>query len=53
VFLDLQMPVLDGSVWSANYEANRFRRLADLGHRVVGIGASEVLAACESIRISL
>ena len=53
VFLDLQMPVLDGSVRSANYEANRFRRLADLGHRVVGIGASEVLAACESIRISL
>jgi hypothetical protein len=29
------------------------RRLADLGHREVGIGASEALAACESIRISL
>jgi len=40
------------SVWSANCQANRFR-LADLGHRVVGIGASEALAACESIRISL
>lgn len=27
--------------------------LADLGHREVGIGPSEALAACESIRISL
>jgi CheY-like chemotaxis protein len=52
VFLDLQMPVLDGFCVAANCEANRFRRLADLGHRVVGIGASETLAACESIRIS-
>ena len=27
--------------------------LADLGHRKVGIGPSEALAACESIRIFL
>jgi hypothetical protein len=28
-------------------------RLADLGHRVVGIGASEALVPCGRIRISL
>ena len=54
VFLDLQMQVLDGfCVVRQLGSDNRFRRLADLGHRVVGIGASEALAACESIRISL
>ena len=54
VFLDLQMPVLDGFCVVRQLRiAKRFRRLADLGHRVVGIGASEALAPCESIRISL
>jgi len=54
VFLDLQMPVLDGICVVRQLRSDkRFRRLADLGHRVVGIGASEALAACESIRISL
>ncbi len=54
VFLDLQVPVLDGfCVVRQLRSAKRFRSLADLGHRVVGIGASEALAGCESIRISL
>jgi CheY-like chemotaxis protein len=54
VFLDLQMPVLDGICVVRQLRSDeRFRRLADLGHRVAGIGASEALAACESIRISL
>jgi hypothetical protein len=54
VFLDLQMPVLDGFCVVRQLRSdNRFRRLAVLGHRVVGIGASEALAPCESIRISL
>ena len=54
VLLDLQMSVLDGfCVVRQPRSDRRFRRLADLGHRVAGIGASEALAACESIRISL
>jgi len=54
VFLDLQMPVLDGICVVRQLRSDRrFRRLADLGHRVAGIGASEARAACESIRISL
>ena len=54
VFLDLQMPVLDGICVVRQLRSDRrFRHLADLGHRVAGIGASEALAACESIRISL
>ena len=53
VFPDLQMPYATVSVWSANCEANHFRRLADLVHRAVAIGSSEALAACESIRISV
>jgi two-component system, chemotaxis family, sensor kinase CheA len=54
VFLDLQMPVLDGfSVVRQLRSDDRFRRLADLGHREVGIGPSEALAVSESICISL
>jgi len=47
------MPVLDGFCVVRQLRSDeRFRRLADLGHREVGIGPSEALAACESIRIS-
>jgi CheY-like chemotaxis protein len=54
MFLDLQMPVLDSfCVVRQLRSENRFHRLAALGHRVVGIGASEALALCESICISL
>jgi Response regulator receiver domain len=54
VLLDLQMPILDGfCVVRQVRSAKRFRSLADLGHVKVGIGASEALAACESIRIFL
>ena len=53
VFLDLQVPDLDGFCAVRQLRnAKRFRRLADLEHRVVAIGASEALAACEAIRIS-
>jgi CheY-like chemotaxis protein len=54
LFLNLQMPVLDGfCVIRQPRNAKRFRRLADLGHREVGIGPSEALAVSESICISL
>ena len=54
VLLDLQMPVVDGfCVVRQLRSAERFPQPGRFGAREVGIGASEALALCESIRISL
>ncbi len=44
---------LTGVHWHVESPLSLPGSLADLRHREVGIGASETLAACKSIRISL